>query len=195
MFSLMTAVALTLILNNSQGSDVHNSPEAHISYHVTDAAYAWGSYAQGRQTRVTQRMGRVQTYGGGIGLQLDSGWFVEAGYLWQRFDSDPRVAAEVAYYYFEPTFGQPPFADNWSQVEHRHDPEPDIAVRIGYNHQITTRWSLQASYQHYRPNEYWRIWNPSYLVPDTEGGLPYPYWEGDSKVDNSSLRVGIRFEF
>ena len=195
MINLIAAAAFTILFNNSMGEDVYNSQAAQLSFDVTDSAYVWASYGQGRQDRLTQRMGEVQTYGGGIGYRAGAGFFIEAGYLDQRFDSDSRVAQEVAYHYFTPTFGIPGFADNWSQVDYIHDPKGDVTVRLGFERRISNSFIGVVSYQYFRPQEYWRVWNPDYLVDGAEGGEAYPYWEGNSRVNNSALQIGIKYEF
>lgn len=200
MLTLFTAVALTALLNNSQGDDVYNSHELRGSINITPVVYAWAGYGQGKHDRLTQRMGRTETFGGGLGIEgwgFARGFFAELGYLDQRFNSKARVAQEVAYHSFVKDFGEPLFAGNWTEVEYIHRPEGDLALRVGYGHEFTRRLTGQISYQHYRPSEYWRITNPNYQTPgSTEPMIDgAPYWEANRRVDNSSLQIGVRFEF
>lgn len=194
MITLISAVAVSSLFNFAAGDDVYNSQTLHVSVDITAGAYAWASYGEGRQDRLTQRMGKVQTYGGGLGYERN-GFFVEVGYLDQKFDSDPRVAREVAYHMFTADFGTPPFAENWTQTDYKHEPEGDISFRIGYEHSFTKSISGIISYQHFKPSEYWRTFNPDFLVDGAEGGENYPYWEGNKRVDNSALQIGIKWSF
>lgn len=200
MLNLIAAVALTAIFNNATGDDVFNSQEARISLSITDTAYLWAGYGEGRQDRLSQRIGSAQTYGGGIGIEgwgFARGFFAEIGYLDQTFDSKERVAQEVAFHSFTKDFGIPPFAENWTQVEYKHKPEGDIAVRIGYQRQFFKNLIGQISYQHYRPSEYWRITNPDFKTPGSTEPLidGAPYWESNRRVNNSAIQIGVKFEF
>ena len=201
MINLFAAVALTALFNNSEGTDVYNSQEIRGSINVTDAVYLWAGYGKGKHDRLTQRMGRVQTFGGGFGVEgwgFAQGFFAELGYLDQTFDSKERVAQEVAFHSFVSDFGIPPFAANWTEIEYKHEPEGDIAIRIGYQRSIFTQnLSGQISYQHYRPSEYWRITNPDYQTPGSTEPLidGAPYWEANRRVNNSSIQIGVKYEF
>lgn len=194
MISLFAAATISALFNNSLGDDVYNSQEVRGTFPIYKQAYVWGSYGQGKQDRLTQRMGSVQTFGGGIGINLQ-GWFLEAGVLAQEFSSKERIAQEVAYHYFTRNFSTPPFANNWTEVVYQHKTRADLSARIGYNWNVYKNWDIQAAYHHYRPSEYWRIHNPSFLDPNAEGGKGYPYWEGNSTVNNSSFQLGVRYEW
>ena len=201
MLNLIAAVALTAIFNNATGDDVYNGQEFRGSFSITQTVYIWAGYGQGKQDRLTQRFGKVQTYGGGLGLEgrgFAEGFFAELGYLDQKFNTKPRIGQEVAFHQFVKDFGLPPFADNWTEVEYLHEPEGDIAVRIGFQHRLFTD-SLQGqiSYQHFKPNEYFRITNPNFQTPGSAEPLidGAPYWESNRRVDNSSIQIGIKYQF
>lgn len=194
MIGLISAATVSVLFNNALGDDVYNSQELRGTFPITENVYVWGGYGEGKQDRLTQRMGSVQTFGGGFGLNL-GGWFVEAGVVAQDFSSKERIAQEVAYHYFTRNFGTPPFANNWTEVEYKHETKPDLSVRIGYNWELRKDLDFQVAYHHYRPSEYWRIHNPNVTDPNAEGGKGYPYWEGNSTVNNSSFQIGLRWEF
>jgi len=195
MNTLILAAAVTAIFNTPVDQNLNSGLAFKASLDFTNNAYVWASAGRHRQTMLGQRMGNVETYALGLGWKFDSGFFLESGYAKQEIEENPPIWREAIYHSFLPEFGKPPFADNWTQTNYEYKIEPEVMFRAGYEWDITKHLSLQAAVKYHIVREYRKTYNPNFLVDNAEGGEAYPYWEKESRLNNSSFEMGITYSF
>lgn len=191
---IISALVFTALAEAALGEDVTPGHGFHLAYEF-NRPYIYASMSDATHTLVTQRMGEFKTYSLGGGWKFDNGIFVEIGTSKVSTKENSRVWPEAVYYSFSKTFGQPPFADSWQDVNVEYEFKNDWHIRAGYKWNLWEDLDLQIAYKFHNARRYMKMWNPEEVFDGAEGGANCPCWEGYDKVNNSSIQFGLSWSW